>query len=491
MSTSRKTDSTADATITTDVAVIGAGTAGLKAFSELRRRGLAVLLIDHGPLGTTCARVGCMPSKAVLHAGQQWATLGTLSRGAPARGAPVPGGVRSPDDLWRGARDTRDLLASNTVDLTQRVAGDRLVMGTARFTGPNTLDVDGRTIRARAFIVATGSHPVVPPSLAPLGDRLLTTDTLFDLETLPARVGILGLGAVGLEIGLALARLGVEVIGGDMKTLPAGITDPEIGARAIERFSSELTMWLGRPLEAEGRKHGIELRSGDSRAEVDVVIAALGRRPNLDKLNLAAAGVALGARGEPLLDAQTLRAGSSTIFLAGDVSNLRPLMHEASDEGSIAAQAAAHALGVHDARGASASRDGKDNRDGAADTPINRRTPLAIVFSDPDIATVGRTWPALDPGQTVVGDAQGNANGRSRVIGEEGNLVRIYVERASARVVGASLIASHGEHLAHLLAWAIQRGETVDGLLEMPYYHPSIEEMVQSALKVAARKLAT
>ncbi len=454
--------------ITVDVAVIGAGTAGLKAFSELRRLGLSSLLIDHGPLGTTCARVGCMPSKAALHAGQQWSTLRAL-----AAGPQVPGPARSPDELWRQARGTRDLLAADTVDLTHRVAGDRLVMGSARFTAPDTLDVDGRTVRARAFVVATGSHPVVPRALAALGERLVTTDRLFDLDALPSRVGILGLGAVGLEIGVALSRLGVRVVAGDLKPLPAGITDPEIGARAIERFGTEMTMWLGRPIEADAADGVVELRSGAERAEVDLVIAALGRRPNVDALDLRAAGVPLDAHGAPALDLRSLRAGSSRVFLAGDVSNLRPLMHEASDEGAIAARAAAQSLA------------GRIDREALA----TRRTPLAIVFSDPDIATIGRDWHALDHEKTIVGSAHGAANGRSRVIGETGNLVRLYVARENGRLLGASLIASHGEHLAHLLAWAIQRAETVDGLLEMPYYHPSVEEMLQSALKDAARQL--
>src|SRR5690606_8658094 len=122
--------------ITTDVAVIGAGTAGLTAFSELRRLGLSVVLIDHGPLGTTCARVGCMPSKAALHAGHQWANLRALLKEASA-----PAGSATPDDLWRHARKTRDLLAGNTAKRTRDVAGDRLLMGTARFTSPDTLDV--------------------------------------------------------------------------------------------------------------------------------------------------------------------------------------------------------------------------------------------------------------------------------------------------------------------------------------------------------------
>lgn len=455
--------------ITVDVAVIGAGTAGITAFSQLRRLGLSAVVIDHGPLGTTCARVGCMPSKAALHAGHQWANLQALLGEAS-----TPAGAATPDDLWRHARKTRDLLAGNRARHTRDVAGDRLLMGAARFTGPESVDVDGQAIRARAFVVATGSRPVVPQALAELNDRLLTTDSLFDLDTLPASVGVLGLGAIGLEMGLALSRLGVRVVAGDMKSLPAGITDPGIGTRAIECFGKEMTMWLGRPVETIPRQQAIELRSGTETARVDVVLAALGRRPNVEGLDLRMAGVPLDAHGQPVLDAQTLRAGSSAVFLAGDVSAIRPLMHEAVDEGLVAARAAARWLG--------------GQPDG--DLPP-RRTPLVIVFSDPDIATAGQAYDTLDPDRTVIGSAQGDANGRSRIMGAEGNLVRLYVDRSNGRLLGAGMLATRGEHLAHLLAWAIQRGETVESLLAMPYYHPSIEELVQSALKDASRQLAS
>lgn len=451
-----------------DVVVIGAGSAGLTALRELRQQGLSALLIDHGPLGTTCARVGCMPSKAALHAGQQWATLSALSEEERTTGL-----AKTPLDLWRHAQATRDLLAGNTAKRTRSFASDKLIMGRARFTGPNTLDVDGRTIHARAFIVATGSQPIMPKSLAPLGERVHTTDSLFDLEALPESIGILGLGAIGLEMGLALSRLGVRVVAGDLQDVPAGIADPDIAARAIEHFSQEITMWLGQAMEATPADQGIELRSGDRTDRVDLVLAALGRRPNTDGLDLKLANVPHDAHDRPLIHTRTLRAGSSSVFFAGDVSNLRPLMHEAVDEGVIAARAAAQSL---------------DNRDQALPS---RRTPLAIVFSDPDIATVGQSYDALNLDQTVIGTAQGDSNGRSRVLGAEDNLVKVYADRDDGRLLGASLIATRGEHLAHLLAWAIQRGETVDDLLALPYYHPSIEEMLQTALKDASQQLRT
>lgn len=451
----------------TDVAIIGAGTAGIGAFAELGRLGLSRLLIDHGPLGTTCARVGCMPSKAALHAGSQWATLRTLLHGAEP-----PAGAQRPIDLWRHARATRDMLAGNTAKRTISAAGENLLMGRARFTGPGALDVDGRRVEARAVIVATGSSPVVPGFLKPLGDRVLTTDTLFDLDELPASLGMLGLGAIGLEMGLALSRLGVRVVAGDMKALPAGITDPEIGQAAIARFAPELTMWLGQPMQAKADGARITVSAGDRRSEhVDLVLAALGRSPNLEGLKLAAAGVPLDDKGRPKLDDDGLCAGDAAVVFAGDVNGVRPLMHEAVDEGVFTARLAAHIV------------------DGRAIDKPRRRVPIGIVFSDPDIGSVGLAHDQLDMGSTVIGSAKGSGNGRAQVLGAPDDLLRVYADAKSGRLLGASLIASHGEHLTHLLAWAVQRGETVQQLLELPYYHPTMEELLQSALKDVMRQL--
>lgn len=460
----RALENTVNSVLTTDIAVIGAGTAGSTAFREITRAGRAALWIDHGPLGTTCARVGCMPSKAVLHAAHQWSLLRELSGGSPATGI-------SADTLWARARATRDALAQGAAERTRAVAGERLLMGTARFVGPGAIDVDGQRVQARAFIVATGSRPVVPPALAALGERLLTTDTLFDLERLPRSVGIVGLGAIGLEMGLALSRLGVRVVAGDLLDTVAGIVDPAVRERALQRFGRELPMWLGSSMEAQAVPGGVRVSAGGQSETVETVLAAIGRRPNVERLELAQAGVTMDAKGRPQVDPATLRAGGTAVFLAGDVQPDRPLMHEAADEGVIAAQGALALL------------------DGRSPAVAPRRVPLAIVFSDPDVAAVGLPFDRLPPG-TVVGAAEGAGNGRARILGATDSLVRIYAERGSGTLLGASLIATHGEHLAHLLAWAIARRESASSLLEMPYYHPGMEEMLQSALKDLASRLA-
>jgi dihydrolipoamide dehydrogenase len=448
-----------------DVAVIGAGTAGANAMKEIKRAGKSFVLIDHGPLGTTCARVGCMPSKAVLHAGAVWQGMsGMLSD--------PPSGDFTPESLWHAARATRDMLASGAKGRIVDAAGEHLLMGTARFVGADAVEVDGRRVTAEAFVIATGSRPIVPGFLEEVRDRVLTTDTLFELDKLPGSIGILGLGAIGLEIGLALSRLGVRVVAGDIKRTPAGIVDPEIAARALAYFgkSPNLTMWLGKPMQVSRTQYGVAVSNGVDTEEVEWILAALGRTPSVAELRLGAAGVALDAHGMPDIDLQTMRADASRVYFAGDVIADRPLMHEAADEGAIA--------GWNAARHSSPVR-------------FRRRVPLSIVFSDPDLATVGAAFDQLPAQDTVIGTAAGTANGRARILGAEHNLVRIYAERHTGKLLGAGIFGQQGEHLAHLLAWAVQRGETAQELLEMPFYHPSIEEMVQSALTDIVREIGS
>lgn len=454
--------------IRVDVAIIGAGTAGLNALKEVRNAGKSFVLIDHGPLGTTCARVGCMPSKAALHAGGLW--QGHAFVGANARQI-RPDDVTQ-DALWNAARKTRDMLAAGAAQRTVVAAGNHLLMGEARFAAPDTLDVDGRRVTADAFVIATGSRPVVPAFLREVQDRLLTTDTLFELDRLPRSIGILGLGAIGLEIGLALSRLGVRVVAGDLKPLPAGITDPEIGARAAQYFADApgMTMWLGQAIQVARSADGVAISNGERTEQVDVILAALGRKPSTDGLRLELAGVALNEQGQPRIDPHSMHVAGSALYFAGDVLADRPLMHEAADEGAIAGWNAA--------------------RHGAAHG-FQRRVPLSIVFSDPDIAAVGLRFDQLDIEQTVIGVASGQNNGRARVLGAEQNLLRVYAARADGRLLGASIFATRGEHVAHLLAWAIQRGESADSLLEMPFYHPAIEEMLHSALSDIVKQRAS
>ena len=462
--------------IDVDIAVIGAGTAGMHAFSTARRAGARVVMIDHGPLGTLCARVGCMPSKALLHAAQRWSTLQSLlPKGAHQR---LPAGHTTPQQLWSEALSIRDELVRGNVRQVENLAQEALLIGSARFVAPDRVLLDdGRSVQARAFVVATGSEAVKPEALvAQLGSHLITSDELFYLPQIPRSVAVMGLGAIGLEMGLALARLGVDVSAAGRAPVLANINDPEIAAAAQTHFAAELPMVLGQGnIQVRIEGHEVVMQAGALQHRAQYLLAALGRKPRLAGLAVEQAGVQLDDKGRPQMMQESLQCSGSRVFMAGDAAGGRALMHEAGHEGTLAAQQALKMLG-----------DG----DWSATHERHRTTPMSIVFSDPDIAEVGMRFEQL-PQDAVVGTMTGMQSGRSKLLQAPYHMLRLYAERSTGCLLGASIFCAGGEHLAHQLAWAIQRGETVHSMLDLPYYHPTLEEMIDTALRDMRRSIST
>lgn len=229
-----------------DVTILGAGTAALGALRQVKDAGKSFALIERGELGTMCARVGCIPSKAVLHAGELMSLAAEGDDGVPA-----PQIIEKANRLWHLARATRDESVTSMAKETLELAGDGLIRGDACVAGPTEIQVGDRIIRARAIVIATGSAPSVPAEWRAFGDGVLTTDSLFDLPSLPSSIGVIGLGAIGLEMGVALGRLGVRVTGADQSSVVGGIKDPLIAQVALQHFEREMTIWLVDPRELQ------------------------------------------------------------------------------------------------------------------------------------------------------------------------------------------------------------------------------------------------
>jgi dihydrolipoamide dehydrogenase len=458
-------------TYSVDVAVIGAGTAGLAAYRAARSHGKRVVLIEGGPYGTTCARVGCMPSKLMIAAAEAAHAVAD----APSFGIhPGPAVVNGIEVMTR-VRSERDRFVGFVLDGVERIAREDRLQGHARFTGPTQLRVDDHTVvNASSIVIATGSSPYIPPALRPLGDRLVTNDEVFDWVDLPKSVVVVGTGVIGLELGQALHRLGVRVVVLGRGVGLANIGDPAVLATATESFSGELDLRLNVQLvSAENEGGQAVLRFTDQTGTlctetVDVVLAAAGRIPNVKDLGIEHAGIELDAAGLPVFNPQTMQCGSSAIFIAGDANDERPLLHEAADQGRIAGDNAGRFPEV---------------------LPGLRRTPLAIAFTDPQIATVGRGWRTLGKSCFIVGEVSFANQGRSRVMRQNRGLLRVYAELGTGRFIGAEMAGPRAEHLAHLLAWACQTRMTIVQMLEMPFYHPVIEEGLRTALRDAEEKL--
>ncbi len=449
-----------------DVAVIGAGTAGLAAVAQVRRAGQRFVLINAGLLGTTCARVGCMPSKAVIQIADDFHRRNYLARigieGAHVLGANGPAALEH-------VRELRDIFVDRVLAGTTDEMGTEFIEGHAEFFEPGMLRVNDQTIRAKRIVIATGSRPIVPSAWESFRDRIITTDELFELEALPASMAVVGLGAIGLELGQALHRMGVCITGVDQLPAIAGLQDPVVNQSACDIFGQEFPVWLGETAEVQEHRGQLRVNSGERSVMVDQILASMGRRPNLETLGLDRLGIKLDGNGVPPFNPNTMQVGDLPVFIAGDATGERAVLHEVADEGRIAGYNAA-----------------RENI-----TAFQRKAPLAITFSDPNIASVGAAWSELDHDRIAVGEVRLGTVGRALIMGRNRGVLRVYADKTDGRIVGAAMVAPAGEHLAHLVAWSIQQRLTVFDMLKLPYYHPTIEEAVQRALNDLLDKVAT
>jgi len=446
-----------------EVVIIGSGTAGLSALREVRRETDNFLLINHGTWGTTCASVGCMPSKALIEAANAFHDRHRFDafgiEGAQGLRADIPAILRRVrrlrDGFVKGPESVRDDL------------GERAIAGRARILGPDRVAVGNREIVTNSIIIATGSHPVVPKDWQDFGDRILTTDTLFEQMTLPPRIAVIGLGAIGAEMAQALARLGLDVAGfGTSQTL-AGLSDPEVAAVFHQLFAKEVACHLGAPATLADMGNGIVVKGGGGSFVADVVLAAMGRHPNIDGLGLETLGVQLDEHGMPPVDPTTMRIADLPVYIAGDANGDLAILHEAADEGHIAGR---NAVG--------------DKADSYC-----RRTPLGITFTSPGVARAGQRLADLDAHEVVVGSVDFSRQGRARLAERDAGLLRIYADAKTGCLRGTEMCAPAAEHMVHLLALAIEHEMTAQDVLSMPFYHPVLEEGLRSALRQIARQL--
>jgi dihydrolipoamide dehydrogenase len=434
-------------------------------------------MVEGGIHGTTCARVGCMPSKLLIAAGEA---------AYHARHA-TPFGVHATVEVDGHAvmdrvRRERDRFVGFVVDSVDRIPDDHKFHGRARFVAPGRLEVDGMDgttiarIDARAVVIATGSSPFVPPMFEAVKDRLVVNDDVFAWDTLPASVAVFGAGVIGLELGQALSRLGVRVSVFGRSGTVGPITDPVVRASALAAFQGEMPLYPDVKVHGVRRvEDGVEITFDDLDGATKVetfayALVAAGRRPNLRGIGLEHSGIQLDARGAPVFDRTTLQCTGVPVFIAGDANDDVPLLHEAADEGTIAGENAARFPTV---------------------TAGLRRSLLAITFTEPQLAIAGATFASLTASgiDFVTGEVSFVDQGRSRVMLQNRGVGHVYAERATGRFLGAELVGPRVEHIGHLLAWAHQQELTIDGMLAMPFYHPVVEEGLRTALRDAAAKI--
>ena len=427
-----------------DLLVIGGGIAGLVAARTAASFGASVLLVERDRTGGDCLWTGCVPSKALLAA----ASAAAHARAAGRFGVHVDG-VRV-DFAAVMAHVHAAIATIEPVDSPQtlRAAGVAVAHGTARFTGPDTAQVDGVAVQFRHALVATGSDSVVPPILG-VGDTsaatVLTSDTMWGLTELPARLVVLGGGTIGCELGQAFGRLGSQVT--IVEAAERLLLDEDVDAARLVTdalVGDGVTVMVGTPVTAvEGAGGSAEVVLADGRrVPADVVLMAVGRRPDTRELGLDAAGAATDEAGFVVVDAQ-LRTTNAAIWAAGDVTGHPGFTHVAGVHGSTAATNAV--LGLHR----------------KADLLIPR-----VTFTSPEVAAVGaatghtvRTYPHSEVDRAV---SEADTAGFSRLV----------LDRRG-RLIGATVVGPRaGETLAELTL-AIRRGLRARDLAATMHPYPT------------------
>ncbi len=389
-----------------DLAVIGGGTAGLVCAAGAAGLGARVLLVERGRLGGDCLNTGCVPSKALLRAaadGVDFATAMRRVREAQAALAP---------------HDSAERMTGLGVDV---------VLGSAAFTGPREIVVGGRTIRFKRAVIATGSRPAIPP-IADLQNRpYLTTDTIWELTTLPRDLLVLGGGPVGCEMAQAFARFGTRV------------TLVERAAHLLPRDDADAGAAIGRALSRDG----VRVRTGttvDRLPDSEAVLVAAGRAPNVEGLGLDRAGVAVTADGVATDD--YLRTANSRIYAAGDICGGPRFTHAADAMARLVVQ---NALFF--------------GRKKLSDLLIPWCT-----FTAPEAAHVGAadgeavTVPLSDVDRSVI---DGSLDGFVRVRHDHG------------RVTGATIVAPRAGELIAVVTTAMRGGMTMNDLSNIVFPYPT------------------
>uniref|UniRef100_UPI003561A3E7 FAD-dependent oxidoreductase n=1 Tax=Marinobacter sediminum TaxID=256323 RepID=UPI003561A3E7 len=276
-----------------DVAIIGVGTAGMVAYQRVRKVTDKVVLIEANRYGTTCARVGCMPSKLLIAAADNARHMATGPLfGVSAGGINIDGKA-----VMKRVRQERDRFVGSVVESVDKFPDHHRMFGHARFVAPKRLMVEGangdvREVHAERIIIATGSRPNIPGFLKEAKDRLVVNDDLFEWQDLPESVAVFGPGVIGLELGQALSRLGVRVrmfgVGGSV----GPIRDESIRQYALDTFNREFPLNPEADVkQVERTESGVRITfQDDDQGEVsetfDYLLAATGRRPNVDGLDI-------------------------------------------------------------------------------------------------------------------------------------------------------------------------------------------------------------
>jgi pyruvate/2-oxoglutarate dehydrogenase complex dihydrolipoamide dehydrogenase (E3) component len=442
-----------------DLCVIGAGSAGLSAAAAAASLGASVILIERARMGGDCLNVGCVPSKALIAAARR------AHDAASSSPLGVSAGAVSIDFPAVMAHVRRTIAAIAPTDSEARYAamGVRVIRASARFVDARTVEAGGLTIRARRFILATGSKPTIPPIPGLGGVAYLTNETIFDLDALPQRLLVLGAGSIGLELAQAFRRLGSEVTVVDAGE-PLAREDPELVALVLDSLAAD-----GVVLHTRTRTASVTARGADIILTVDHgagsreiagshLLVATGRTPALDGIGLDAAQVERDQDGGLRLS-KALRTTNRRIYAAGDAAG-GGFTHVAGHQAGLVVRSTLFGLPAAFA---------------PADMP-------RVTFTDPELAAVGLSEEEARQkhGRACVYRWPFHENDRARAEGRTAGHLKVVADR-NGRTLGAAIVGAGAGEAIHLWAAAVQQRWTLTKMASLTLPYPTLGEVSRRA----------
>jgi pyruvate/2-oxoglutarate dehydrogenase complex dihydrolipoamide dehydrogenase (E3) component len=452
--------------------VVGAGPAGLVAAAGAAGLGARVALVEKSRMGGDCLNYGCVPSKGLIRAARAW----TEARRAHGEfGAAPVHGRESFETAIERMRSLRADLSHHDSAARYTDLGVDVFLGEGRFTGRDTLEVGGQTLRFKRALISTGARAAAPPIPGLEDAGYLTNETLFSIAEQPRRLAVIGAGPIGCEMSQSFARFGTEVTLLDMSDHVLAREDAD-AAEIVQRslLADGVRLEMGVEIAGVEVRDGAKLvtaRRGGETVEIaaDEILVAAGRAPNVETLGLEQAGVEYDRKGVEVDD--RLRTSNRKIYAAGDVASAFKFTHTADAQARIVIQNALF-LGRKKATG---------------------MVVPWVTYTSPEIAHVGLTHDQANQQGIEVETVTVGLDGVDRAVldGEDAGFVRLYVRKGKDTVVGATLVAEHAGEMAGELAVIVGAGVGLSRLAEVIHPYPTQAEVIKKAADAWRRQKLT
>lgn len=453
-----------------DVAVLGGGSAGYAAASSAQSQGARVAIVDPGPLGGLCILRGCMPTKTILRSSD----IISLMRRANEFGLlPVKAGA----DL-AAINDRKNKLIGEFKDYRVEQLKDArftLIEEKAEFISPQEVRIGTRPLKARSYIIATGSviadYPI--PGLKETG--FVTSDDVLTMRKAPESIIVLGAGAVAVELAQFFLRIGTQVtlLQRSKHILSQG--DEDLARPVEDRFREEgMNLFTETKITKTAKENNrttvyFEHEGKEKRAEAETILQALGRKPNIDGINLKAAGVEV--KNDRIKVDSEMRTNQKNIFAVGDVNGIHGAVHIAIQQGEAAGYNAVHLDSAQ---------------------KVEDRLKATVVFTDPAVASVGLSEKECNAANIdyLAASYPFSDHGKSMCLGETHGHAKILCAPVSGEVIGGHIVGPEAGELIHEIITLMHFRGTVMDLMRIPHYHPTLAEILSYPAEELSEKIS-